>query len=427
MTGSAANDVAIASDLRCTLPPSWRWCLLGDHDVCEINPSRPVGFVRGDDEPTSFIPMTAVSERSGTISAASIRPYGEVKRGYTFVREGDVLFSKITPCMQNGKHAMARSLTDGVGFASTEFHVVRPGSKVHADWVHYFLRQPAVLKSAARSFNGSAGQQRVPPDFLRALEVPVPPIAEQLRVLSILSEQLSAVERARAAAEAQVEAAKALPAAYLRRVFEGATAQTWPKRTLAEMSEIVGGIQKSPDRVPVRLHRPYLTVRNVQRGCLDLSEVERFEVTPAEIERLRLVSGDILVVEGNGSIDQIGRNAMFVADGQEWIHQNHVIRVRLDGTAWRPEFVSCFLNSDLGRAQMVKKAETTSGLYTLSAGKVASLEVPVPSLGEQESILSVLTERMGQVERLVGQAGEQLTGINSLPAALLRRAFSGEL
>jgi type I restriction enzyme S subunit len=180
--------MAIEPGLRPTLPPGWRWCPLGDHDVCEINPSRPAGFVRGDDEPTSFIPMTAVNERSGTISAVSIRPYGQVKRGYTFVRDGDVLFAKITPCMQNGKHATARGLTDGVGFASTEFHVVRPGSKLNADWVHYYLRQPTVLTSAVRSFTGSAGQQRVPPDFLCALEVPVPPMAEQLRVLNVLSE-----------------------------------------------------------------------------------------------------------------------------------------------------------------------------------------------------------------------------------------------
>jgi type I restriction enzyme S subunit len=262
---------------------------------------------------------------------------------------------------------------------------------------------------------------------VEAFEVCIPDLKEQKRIVCSLDEQIEAVEVARVAAEAQLEAAKALPAAYLRTVFESSTAQAWPRRTLAEVSEIVGGVQKSPDRVPVRLHRPYLTVRNVQRGFLNLSEVERFEVTPEEIERLRLLSGDILVVEGNGSIDQIGRNAMFVADGQEWIHQNHVIRVRLDSAAGRPEFVSCFLNSDLGRAQMVKKAETTSGLYTLSAGKVASLEVPLPSLSAQERILLALGERMGEVERVMKTAEEQLAAIRSLQAALLRRAFSGEL
>lgn len=282
------------------------------------------------------------------------------------------------------------------GITSPDYVVFRTRSgMVHPRWFYYWLRSKegeAFIRTLARG----AVRERMLFRRLAEAEIEVPVYDSQLW----FAWAIKFVERARSAAEAQLEAAQVLPAAHLRTVFESATARAWPRRTLAEVSEIVGGIQKSPDRAPVRLHRPYLTVRNVQRGCLDLSDVERFEVTLAEIERLRLVSGDILVVEGNGSIDQIGRNAMFVADGQEWIHQNHVIRVRLDGDVARPEFVSCFLNCDLGRAQMVEKAETTSGLYTLSAGKVASLEVPVPSLGDQDGVLSVLSERMGQVERL---------------------------
>src|SRR5207244_1941235 len=111
------------------------------------------------------------------------------------------------------------------------------------------------------------------------------------------------------------------------------------------------------------------TVRNVQRGSLDLSQVERFEITSAELERLRLQRGDILIVEGNGSVDQIGRNAIFDLDGEEWIHQNHIIRVRLDSSRLRFDFAALYLNSDSGKRQMVKKAQTTSGLYTLSVEK----------------------------------------------------------
>jgi type I restriction enzyme S subunit len=341
------------------------------------------------------------------------------------LQPGDVLFNNTNSTELVGKSALFANHDEPVTFSNhfTRLRTIR--GLLCPEYLALWLRDQWQNGLFAAICNRWIGQSAVQRDKLLSLELPLPLLPEQQRIARLVFEQLEAVERARAAAEVQVEAAKALPGVYLRTVFESATAQAWPTRTLAEMSEIVGGIQKSPDRVPVRLHRPYLTVRNVQRGCLDLSEVERFEVTPAEIERLRLLSGDILVVEGNGSIDQIGRNAIFVADGQEWIHQNHIIRVRLDGVAARPEFLSCFLNCDLGRAQMVKKAETTSGLYTLSAGKVASLEVPVPSLPVQDRLLSVLGEHMGQVERLLGQAGEKLAAINSLPAALMRRAFSG--
>jgi type I restriction enzyme S subunit len=162
----------------------------------------------------------------------------------------------------------------------------------------------------------------------------------------------------------------------------------------------------------------------VQRGFLDLSVVERFEVTPKEIERLRLRSDDILVVEGNGSIDQIGRNALFLDDGQEWVHQNHVIRVRLEQRLCLPVFVSRYLNSLEGWAQMVEKAQTTSGLYTLPAGKVADLEVPVPSLSVQRTAISALDADAVCSRSTIAAAEAELAAIEALPAALLREAFS---
>src|SRR5262249_26211095 len=149
-----------------------------------------------------------------------IRPYTEVANGFTWFAEGDVLFAKITPCMQNGKHAIAAGLLDGVGFASTEFHVIRPGPDLDARWLHGFLRQPSVLSEATNHFTGAVGQQRVPADFLRKLRIPLPPVGEQRRIAAVLQDQMAAVDRARAAAEARLEVAKALPANYLRSVFE---------------------------------------------------------------------------------------------------------------------------------------------------------------------------------------------------------------
>src|SRR5438132_866179 len=95
------------------LPEGWRWVRLGE--VCEINPRRPVGFSRPEDAPTTFVPMPAVDDREGIIARPEIKPYSAVRRGYTYFAEGDVLFAKITPCMQNGKHAIACDLTGGVG------------------------------------------------------------------------------------------------------------------------------------------------------------------------------------------------------------------------------------------------------------------------------------------------------------------------
>ena len=105
------------------LPYGWHLQRLGD--VCIINPRRPV-IQRADNDPTTFVPMPAVAENGKGIKRPETKSFAQVKRGYTFFTEGDVLFAKITPCMQNGKHAVARNLLGGIGFGSTEFHVLRP-------------------------------------------------------------------------------------------------------------------------------------------------------------------------------------------------------------------------------------------------------------------------------------------------------------
>ena len=99
-------------------------------DVCQINPRLPRDHGLSDESEVSFVPMAAVDEVSGSIVSAAIRPFGEVKKGYTSFSDGDVLFAKITPCMENGKAALAAGLVSGRGFGSTEFHVLRAGPAV---------------------------------------------------------------------------------------------------------------------------------------------------------------------------------------------------------------------------------------------------------------------------------------------------------
>ena len=200
------------------LPDGWRWVKL--EEVCKINPRRN-DITRRDMEPTSFVPMEAVDAEMSVISEIRERPFADVKKGYTYFEDGDVLFAKITPCMQNGKHAIARKLIDGIGFASTEFHVIRPAKGILAEWIHYFVRQPTVLHDATNHFTGAVGQQRVPDDFLKSLEIPLPPLDEQERIAGVLRGQMAAVEKARTAAEEELQTINALPAALLRRAFNG--------------------------------------------------------------------------------------------------------------------------------------------------------------------------------------------------------------
>jgi type I restriction enzyme, S subunit len=197
------------------------WPAICLSDLCEINPRRSYGLQRSDCTPTTFIPMSAIDEWHGIVARPEIKKYSEVQRGYTFFAEGDILFAKITPCMQNGKHAIARDLIDGIGFGTTEFHVLRPGKGVISEWIHYFLRQKQVLKNAELSFTGSAGQQRVPEDFLRTLTIPTPSIVEQRRIIKHISKQIDLIWRINEKMLLQLEVINFLPSALLRKAFNG--------------------------------------------------------------------------------------------------------------------------------------------------------------------------------------------------------------
>ena len=155
------------------------WGLVPLGSVCHINPKKSQDPRLGSGIEVSFVPMPAVTEH-GEIDATSIKEYDEVKTGFTYFAENDVLFAKITPCMENGKGAVARGLHNGIGFGSTEFHVLRPISgKTNPYWIYMLTAFPQFREDAANNMTGSAGQRRVPASYLENYRVAVPPIELQ--------------------------------------------------------------------------------------------------------------------------------------------------------------------------------------------------------------------------------------------------------
>jgi len=152
-------------------------------DVCIINP-KSLGF--DDNLEVSFVPMSKVGE-NGEFDPSDVKEYHEVKKGFTYFQDGDVLFAKITPCMENGKGAIACELKNGIGFGSTEFHVLRPlAEHISSKWLFYLLSWPSFRKEAEKNMTGSAGQKRVPKSFLEGYSVTVPTLKEQQNITDAL-------------------------------------------------------------------------------------------------------------------------------------------------------------------------------------------------------------------------------------------------
>lgn len=153
-------------------------------ECCILNPRRP-NIALCDTDKVSFIPMPAVSE-DGYLVDMTDEEYGKVKKGFTYFENNDVLFAKITPCMENGKGAIVHGLTNGIGMGSTEFHVLRPINGISSPyWLLALTRMPIFRERAAKNMSGTGGQKRVSASYLDHFMVGLPAIEEQRRFEAI--------------------------------------------------------------------------------------------------------------------------------------------------------------------------------------------------------------------------------------------------
>ena len=200
----------------------------------------------------------------------------------------------------------------------------------------------------------------------------------------------------------------------------------WVWARLHELGEVSGGLTKNPDREDFPHKLPYLRVANVQMGRVDLTEVIQIGVRPEERNRLLLGQNDLLVVEGNGSIDQIGRCALWNDEIRPCVHQNHIIKVRFPEPALS-SWTLRWLLSPSGREAIKAVASSTSGLHTLSISKIQNLPIPVPSLQEACVALRVLEDSLAAASEAEDDREKLMRDRIALRQSILKAAFEGQL
>ncbi|RKE81621.1 N-6 DNA methylase [Chryseobacterium sp. AG363] len=179
-----------------------KWHLVKLSSIATINPSKTEIRDISDITPISFVDMAAVSDR-GFISKIEKKEYKEIKNGsYTYFQNGDILIAKITPCMENGKCALAINLPTKIGFGSTEFHVIRCNNPEQSKYIFALLNNPYIRKVAEQNMTGSSGHRRVPEDFYSNLKIPVMPdeiekklIKEFTKIDKEFSEAVQSIDR----------------------------------------------------------------------------------------------------------------------------------------------------------------------------------------------------------------------------------------
>lgn len=170
------------------LPDGWEWCRLGE--VCLINPRNQLP----DDREVSFIPMALISNSYFGGHHQEIRVWGKVKSGFTHFAENDIVLAKITPCFQNGKSCIVKNLKNGFGAGTTELHVLRC-LQISPKYLLNFLKNPEFLRDGEKNMTGTAGQQRVPTSYIKNILFPLPPLAEQQRIVAKVDELMALCEQ----------------------------------------------------------------------------------------------------------------------------------------------------------------------------------------------------------------------------------------
>lgn len=469
---------------RYELPVDWEWSTLGE--CCDVN-RRDIALKKiSDDTIVSFVPMAAVDADKGIIAKPVDRPFSEVRKGFTPFSNGDVIFAKITPSMENGKAAIASRLTNGFGFGSTEFHVIRPKESVIAGWVFHFVRQQSFRDEAKGSFTGTAGQLRVPEKFILNTDIPLAPVPEQQRVIAKIE---SLFEQSRAARTALTRV-PVLMAQFRRAVlataFRGELVEPDPndepvgslleriraerrqkwednlkvkgkdltrfeykEPTVPEISELpelpdgwlwvnveilasdepysitdgpFGSNLKTADYVSQGVR--VIRLQNI--GVIEFKDRDKSYISPAKFETLRkheVKAGDVIIA---ALADPVGRACIVPESLGQAIVKADCVKLNVDSRLANNKYVLYALNNP---DHFERAAEMAHGVGRLRANlsDVKSFVVPLAPLSEQQRIVDKIEALFAQADIIEQAASVSLRRAEQVDQSILARAFRGEL
>jgi type I restriction enzyme S subunit len=385
-------------------------------DVVQINPR--VGTERASaDLPVSFVPMAAVCEHTGRIVSSDVRPFGRVSKGFPIFAENDVLFAKITPCMENGKAAIARNLENGTGAGSTEFFVLRPTGRILSEYVFHFIRRTSFRATCKANFTGSAGQQRVPKSFLEKVAIPLPPVEEQRRIVGLLDR---AAEIRRRADAARAKARAIIPALFLDTFGDPATnPKGWPVMTLGDT--IISGPQNG-------LYKPatdygsgvrILRIDSFDDGTIaNQGALKRLRLDQETTDKFELSEGDIVVNRVN-SPPQLGKSVLIPRLEEPVVFESNMMRMRVNSDLLLPPVLGVMLQLNSVRQALIKNAKHAINQSSINQGDVTGITVFAPPIPLQ----SVFAEHIQRIDAVARHLDAAAAKAEAMAAGLSAEVF----
>lgn len=386
---------------RSSIATITKWQQVPLHQIAILNP--PKSELKGVSSATivSFVEMAAVHE-DGYINGAIPKKLEEVLKGsYTYFAEGDILIAKITPCMENGKCALAKGLSNRIGMGSSEFHVIRADQgKVLPDFLFGFLNRSEIRKCAEKNMTGSSGHRRVPESFYADLRIPVPPFKVQIQICDGLIEVDNYVQ------SAQNDISSALHS--IEQLVDSIYTSNASRIEVDKLStDIQYGLNEKMNEAGIG-YKIFRMNEIVQGRMVDNGAMKCADISAEEFAKYRLNKGDLLFIRSNGSLEHIGKVGLFDLDG-DYCYASYLVRIVPDLSKALPRYLACIMNSPTFRKGMVSLAVKSGGTNNINATKMKNIKVPVPTLTEQKQFVA-------KIETLEKQIAEAQAVINAAPA-----------
>ncbi|MBU2848124.1 N-6 DNA methylase [Acidithiobacillus ferriphilus] len=375
-------------------------------DVCTVNPRKSQLADLDQNTRVSFVPMADLNEHRMAFQSRQEKKLSEVTTSYTYFEDHDVLLAKVTPCFENGKAGIARGLLNGIGFGSSEFHVLRSGEQVLPEWVYFCVMHPLFRDAAIAQMTGTGGLQRVPRDYVENFQIPLPPLEVQKEIVAEIEGYQEVINGARAVLDHYRPHIPIHP--------------DWPMVTLGEACVV------NPRKSEVANLDGSTAVSFVPMS--DIGEHEMF-FEPKETKQLDDVTtsytyfkdGDVLLAKvtpcfenGKAGIAYGLRNGIGFGSSEFYV-------LRPTDTLL-PEWVFMCAATPAFRAWATPQMTGTGGLQRVPRSVVESYQIPLPPLTTQQALVAEIEAE----QVLVAANRELITHFEQKIQAALARIWGKE-
>ena len=361
-------------------------------ECCILNPRRP-NIALCDTDKVSFIPMPAVSEDGYWVDMTD-EEYGKVKKGFTYFENNDVLFAKITPCMENGKGAIVHGLTNGIGMGSTEFHVLRPINGISSPyWLLALTRMPIFRERAAKNMSGTGGQKRVSASYLDHFMVGLPAIEEQRRFEAIYR-----------------QADKSKFGDFKSQFVEmfGNTPMSYEMQDCFSLIRNGANIKQGQFEGGI----PITRIETISDEIVDRQKMGYAGIADNKYELYYLQDGDILISHIN-SLKHIGKCALYnKKENESIIHGMNLLCLRPNIVTINPVFAIHMLRSNIIRKGITDITKPAVNQASFSAKDFGKLRTIIPPMDKQMLFVSI-AEQADKSKSVIQKALVYLNDIQS--------------